>query len=136
MYSLLQLPVSQQIMELLCYMLTRHTNTLPVRVSQCALQCVVVVFETFELQKVFGPLAALAGGGQVGDLDGGGSAADRRTSQVLRCRLVMLVQAGGAGIGLHPKGGERKERYYTKCFTVEGGRHTQKWRTNNTNAQT
>lgn len=46
--------------------------------SQGALQCVVVVFETFELQKVFGPLAALAGGGQVGDLDGGGGAPDRR----------------------------------------------------------
>lgn len=38
--------------------------------SQGALQCVVVVFEAFELQKVFGPLAALASGGQVGDLDG------------------------------------------------------------------
>lgn len=32
-----------------------------VSASQRALQCVVVVFETFELQKVFGPLAALAG---------------------------------------------------------------------------
>lgn len=52
---------------------------------QCALQCVVVVFEAFELQEVFGPLAALAGGGQVGDLDGGGSAADRRARQVLGC---------------------------------------------------
>ncbi|MEQ2184795.1 hypothetical protein GOODEAATRI_011778, partial [Goodea atripinnis] len=41
------------------------------------LQGVVVVFEAFELQKVFGPLAALARGGQVGDLDGGGSAAHR-----------------------------------------------------------
>lgn len=53
--------------------------------SQCALQCVVVVFETFELQEVFGPLAALAGGGQVGDLDGGGSAADGRAREVLGC---------------------------------------------------
>lgn len=53
--------------------------------SQGALQCVVVVFETFKLQKVFRPFAALAGGGQVGDLDGGGSAADRRACQVLGC---------------------------------------------------
>lgn len=58
---------------------------------------------------MFGPLAALASGGQVGDLDGGGSATDRRACQVLRCGLVMLVQAGGAGIGLHPEGGERKK---------------------------
>lgn len=50
---------------------------------------------------MFGPLAALAGGGQVCDLDSGGSAADRRACQVLGCRLVMLIQAGGAGIGLH-----------------------------------
>lgn len=45
--------------------------------SQGALQCVVVVFEAFKLQKVFGPFAALASGGQVSDLDGGGSGADR-----------------------------------------------------------
>lgn len=49
---------------------------LSVLVSQRALQCVVVIFEAFELQKVFGPLAALTRGGQVGDLDGGGSAAN------------------------------------------------------------
>lgn len=55
------------------------------RPSQCALQCVVVVLETFQLQEVFGPLATLAGGGQVGDLDGGGSAADRRACQVFCC---------------------------------------------------
>lgn len=72
--------------------------------SQRALQCVVVVFETFELQKVFGPLAALASWRQVGDLDGGGSAADRRACQVLGCGLVMLVEAGGAGIRLHAEG--------------------------------
>lgn len=57
---------------------------------------------------MFGPLAALASGGQVGDLDGGGGAADRRARQVLGCRLVMLVQAGSAGVGLHPEGTERE----------------------------
>lgn len=60
---------------------------------------------------MFGPFAALASGGQVGDLDGGGSAPDRRARQVLGCGLVMLVQAGGAGIGFHPeekgRGGEK-----------------------------
>lgn len=56
---------------------------------------------------MFGPLAALASGGQVGDLDGGGSAPDRRACQVLGSRLVMLVQTGAAGIGLHPEEGER-----------------------------
>ncbi len=89
--------------------------------SQGALQRVVVVFETFELQKVFGSLAALAGGGQVGDLDGGGGAPDRRACQVLGCGLVMLVQAGGAGIGLHPEGGERqskRELLYKKVYYV------------------
>lgn len=50
--------------------------------SQRALQCVVVVLETLQLQEVLGPLAPLAGGGQVGDLDGGGGAADRRSRQV------------------------------------------------------
>lgn len=59
---------------------------------------------------MFGPLAALAGGGQVCDLDGGGSAADRRACQVLGCRLVMLVQAGGAGIGLHPDEQRKREK--------------------------
>ncbi len=78
--------------------------------SQGALQCVVVVFETFELQKVFGPLAALASGGQVGDLDGGGGAADRRACQVFGCRLVMLVQAGAAGIRFHTVDGEGKTK--------------------------
>lgn len=77
--------------------------------SQGALQGVVFVFETFELQKVFGPLAALASGGQVGDLDGGGSAPHRGARQVLCCGLVVLVQTGGAGIGFHPEGGEKKE---------------------------
>lgn len=87
--------------------------------SQGALQRVVVVFETFELQEVFGPLAALAGRGQVGDLDGGGGVPDRRASQVLGCRLVMLVQAGGAGIRLHP--GERQQKrndYYLKKVPI------------------
>ena len=88
-------------------MLTHTTPTF----SQRALQRVVIVFEAFELQEVFGPLAALAGGGQVGDLDGGGGAANRRPRQVLGCRLVMLVQTGGAGIGLHPVG--RKENGLT-----------------------
>lgn len=77
-------------------MLSHHTQTLSVSVSQRTFQRVVVVFETFQLQEVFGPLAALAGGGQVGHLDGGGSAADGRTRQVFGCRLVMLVQAGAA----------------------------------------
>lgn len=53
--------------------------------SEGALQCVVVVLEAFELQKVFGPLAALTGGGQVGDLDGGGGALDWGAAQVLGC---------------------------------------------------
>lgn len=60
---------------------------------------------------MLGPLAPLAGGGQVGDLDGGGSAADRRACQVFSCRLVVLVQAGVAGVGLHPEAEER-------CFFV------------------
>lgn len=34
---------------------------------------------------MFGSLAALASGRQVGDLDGGGSAPDRRACQVLGC---------------------------------------------------
>lgn len=72
---------------------------------------------------MFGPLAALASGGQVGDLDGGGSAPDRRACQVLGCRLVMLVQAGGAGVDFHPEGGEEKRRQrkgvkYAIRFTV------------------
>lgn len=58
---------------------------------------------------MFGPLAALASRGKVGDLDGGGGAADRRSCQVLGCGLVMLVQTGGAGIGLHPVEGEREQ---------------------------
>lgn len=70
--------------------------------SQRALQCVVVVFEAFELQKVFGSLAPLASGGKVGHLDGGGGAPHRRARQVFGCRLVMLIQTGTAGIGLHP----------------------------------
>lgn len=60
---------------------------------------------------MFGPLAALASGGQVGDLDGGGRAPDGRARQVLGCGLVMLVQAGAAGIGLHPEeGGRQREK--------------------------
>lgn len=82
--------------------------------SQCALQCVVVVFETFQLQEVFGPLATLASGGQVGDLDGGGSAADRRACQVFSCWLMVLVQAGAAGVGLNPEAGER-------CYSTQDG---------------
>ena len=72
--------------------------------SQGALQGVVVVLEALELQEVLGPLAALAGGGQVGDLDGGGGgAACGGTSQVLGGTLVLQVQAGAAGVGLHPE---------------------------------
>lgn len=56
---------------------------------------------------MFGPLAALASGGQVGDLDGGGGTPHRRARQVLGCGLVMLIQAGGAGIGFNPEGGRR-----------------------------
>lgn len=78
--------------------------------SQRALQRVVVVFETFELQEVFGPLAALACRGQVGDLDGGGGAADRGARQVFGCRLVLLVQAGAAGVGLHTGGVEENKQ--------------------------
>lgn len=81
--------------------------------SQGALQCVVVVLETFEFQEVFGPLAALASGGQVGDLNGGGSTPDRRACQVLGCRLVMLVQAGAAGISFHPVKGEGQRKGVT-----------------------
>lgn len=69
--------------------------------SQRALQGVVIVFEALELQKVFGSLTALPGGGKVGDLDGGGGAADWGAGQVLGCRLVVLIQAGAAGVGLH-----------------------------------
>lgn len=76
--------------------------------SQGALQRVVFVFKTFELQKVFGPLAALSGGGQVGDLDGGRTAPDGGARQVLRCRLVVLVQTGGAGICFYPEGEQNK----------------------------
>lgn len=54
------------------------------------------------------PLAALAGGGQVGNLDGGGGAAGWGACQVLGCRLVILVQTGGAGVGFHTEG--RRER--------------------------
>lgn len=57
---------------------------------------------------MFGPLATLTGGGQVGDLDGGGSAADWRACQVFSCRLMVLVQAGVAGVGLHPEAEERR----------------------------
>lgn len=57
----------------------------PCCVSQGALQCVVVVLEAFELQKMFGSLAPLASRGEVGHLDGGGSAPDRGTSQVFGC---------------------------------------------------
>lgn len=53
--------------------------------SQGALQCVVVVLEAFELQKVLGSLAPLAGGGEVGHLDGGGGAPNRRAGQVFGC---------------------------------------------------
>ena len=60
-------------------------------ISQSTLQCVVVVFKAFEFQKMFWSFAALASGGQIGDLDGGRGAADRRSRQVLSCRLVMLV---------------------------------------------
>lgn len=62
---------------------------------------------------MFGPLAALASGGQVGDLDGGGRAPDGRACQVLGCGLVMLVQAGAAGVGLHPEEGERQRKVVT-----------------------
>ena len=58
---------------------------------------------------MLGPLAALAGGGQVGDLDGGGgSAACGGARQVLCGTLVLQVQAGAAGIGLHPEVWERE----------------------------
>lgn len=53
--------------------------------SQGALQCVIVVLEAFELQKMFGSLALLASRGKVGHLDGGGSAPNRRASQVFGC---------------------------------------------------
>lgn len=53
--------------------------------SQGALQRVIVVLEAFELQKMFGSLAPLASGGKVGHLDGGGSAPNRRASQVFGC---------------------------------------------------
>lgn len=86
--------------------------------SQRALQCVVVVFETFELQEVFGPLAALACRGQVGDLDGGGGAADRGARQVFGCRLVVLVQAGAAGVGLHPGGGMEQKNKSKQHFKI------------------
>lgn len=79
-------------------------------ISQRALQCVIVVLETFKLQKVFGPLAALASRGQVSDLDGGGSAANRRASQILGCRLVLLVQTSAAGIGLNTKKMKEEEK--------------------------
>lgn len=52
---------------------------------QRAFQCIVIIFEAFELQEVFGPLAALAGGRQVCDLHGGGRRANGRSSQVLGC---------------------------------------------------
>lgn len=68
---------------------------------------------------MFGSLAALASGGQVGDLDGGGSAPDRRARQVLGCGLVMLVQTGAAGIGLHPEEGDRQKKgLLLKRFTI------------------
>lgn len=72
------------------------------RLSQGALQGVVVVLEAFQLQKVLGPLAPLASGGKVGHLDGGGGAPHRRARQVFGRRLVMLIQTGAAGVGLHP----------------------------------
>lgn len=89
------------------------------RRSQRALQRVVVVFETFELQEVFGPLAALACRRQVGDLDGGGSAADWGARQVFGCRLVMLVQAGAAGVSLHTGGGTKNKQTsnYSENYT-------------------
>lgn len=67
---------------------------------------------------MFGPLAALASGGQVGDLDGGGSAPDRRACQVFGCGLVLLVQAGGAGIGLHPGRSGRERGRYTNYLDI------------------
>lgn len=73
---------------------------------------------------MFGPLAALAGGGQVGDLDGRGSAPHRRACQVFGCGLVMLVQAGAAGIRFHTEGrekngmGGKKGGYYAKRFSM------------------
>lgn len=95
-------------------------NAPSVHVSQRALQSVVVVLEALELQEVFGPLAALAGGGQVGHLDGGGGAADGRARQVFSGRLVELIQAGVAGVGLHPGGrGEMKHGSHFKPHTPQ-----------------
>lgn len=61
--------------------------------SQRALQRVVVVLEVLELQKVLGPLAALARR-QVSHLDGGRASQAGRAGQVLGCRLVLLIQTG------------------------------------------
>ena len=77
-------------------------------VSKGALQGIVIVFEAFELQEMLGPLASLAGGRQVGHLDGGGSATRWGARQIFSCRLVVLVQTSGAGVGFHTKG--RRER--------------------------
>lgn len=82
--------------------------------SQGALQGVVVVFEAFELQEVFGSLAPLARGGKVGHLDGGGGAPRRGARQVFGCRLVMLIQTGAAGIGLHPGWTHKKTDWVQK----------------------
>lgn len=52
--------------------------------SQGALQCVVVVLETLQLQEVFGTFALLAGR-KVGDLDGGGVGDFRGQREVFDC---------------------------------------------------
>lgn len=65
---------------------TRPANPLhqaPAR-SQGALQCVVVVLETLQLQEVFGTFALLAGR-KVGDLDGGGAGGFRGQREVFHC---------------------------------------------------
>jgi len=85
--------------------------SLSLSLSQGALQGVVVVLEALQLQEVLGPLAALAGGGQVGHLDGGrGGAACGGARQVLGGTLVLQVQAGAAGVGLHPGVWGERER--------------------------
>lgn len=78
------------------------------RLSERAVQSVVVVFEVLQLQEVSGPLAALLHCGyEVGGLGGGGAGARRicGTGQVFGCRLVVLARSAAAtAVRLHNRG--------------------------------
>lgn len=64
---------------------------------------------------MLGPLAALAGGGQVCDLNSGGVRGSRGAGKIFSGRLVLLVKTCGAGVKFYTVEKEEKKDYDTMC---------------------